>query len=35
MGFEYAMPVVILLDQLLDKAELLSELQSVPFAEKH
>ena len=35
MGFEYAMPVVTLLDQLLEKAELLSESQTVPFAEKH
>ncbi len=35
MGFDYAMPVVVLLDQLLEKAELLSESQAVPLAEKH
>ena len=35
LGFDYAPPVAVLLDRLLEKAELLSESQTVPLAEKH
>ena len=35
LGFDYAASVAILLDQLLEKAELLSESQMVSLSEKH